>query len=508
MVGPRRSVPSRVVLAGGSVLLLVAWLLGCGSEEGGDVSARCPEGQVRFDGACIDDPREDVVSDASDVDEPPGEDAAEDLGGSDAAVDVNAPDAGDWQVAECLPGQSATTLRGRVTIPSGELPLPGVSVYIPSAPPAPIETGARCVRCIDGTGRMPLAETTTDTWGEFTLSPVPHGENIPLVVEVGNWRRQVVIPEVQPCQVLSLSPEVTRLPRHQDEGDIPQFAVTTGGWDAIECLLRKIGIDDREFTPESGGGRVHLFAGRSGTDRYAPHLNSGAPFTQAWVWWERLDNLRQYDIILHSCEGSTHGSDKSVAARQALMEFTELGGRVFLSHYHYYWLSAGPEEFRRVANWASTDSALDSRETGLIDTSFAKGGQLAQWMMETGTVPYGEFPIDQPRGSIRDIDETLATLWVWIEPTCNPLIASAFPFLCSPGGRAIQYFSFNTPVLSSVEDQCGRVVFSDIHVSAGDNSSPERPFPTGCTSQGLTPQEKALVFMLFDLSRCVASDKF
>ena len=103
----------------------------------------------------------------------------------------------------------------------------------------------------------------------------------------------------------------------------------------------------------------------------------------------------------------------------------------------------------------------------------------------------GDLPIFQPRFDAQ------------VGPTDKPSQA----WINDQGTADTMYFSFDTPVNASVDPStgqpkyCGRAVFSDLHVDGNPNTNDNPPPPAGCDSGDLSPQEKALEFMLFDLVR-------
>jgi hypothetical protein len=386
-------------------------------------------------------------------------------------------------------GGVVTRLTGKVFDPAGKVPLPNVDVFVPNKPLADYNDGPACDTCAMALSGAPVVRAKTATDGSFTLgdgsADVPVGTGIPLVIQVGRWRRQVTI-DVPACSDTAVTMDSTRLPRNQSEGHLPKIALTTGGADALECLLRKIGISDSEFTPESGSGRVNFFAGVDGTNKFNATLG-GASFTPVAPWWDDVNNLRKYDMILHSCEGTENPTNKSTAARTALQQYADAGGRVFASHWHNYWFEHGPAPWPTIANFHhQADLAIPF--TATIDTSFDRGMQMATWLMNVGgSTTFGQLVI---RGAQHTID-TVGTGRQWI-------------YSASP--QSVQYLDATTPFQGAA---CGRVVLSDIHVSQGgsssteDDSDPNLAYPDGCRTMDLSPQEKALEFMIFDLSSCV-----
>lgn len=70
-----------------------------------------------------------------------------------------------------------------------------------------------------------------------------------------------------------------------------------------------------------------------------------------------------------------------------------------------------------------------------------------------------------------------------------------------PGSpTAVLHYTFNTPWATTSANQCGRVLFSDFHVSIGNTGT--ATFRNHCTGS-LTNQEKVLAFFLFDLTSCI-----
>jgi len=64
--------------------------------------------------------------------------------------------------------------------------------------------------------------------------------------------------------------------------------------------------------------------------------------------------------------------------------------------------------------------------------------------------------------------------------------------------NAALYYGFPTPVGGPA---CGRMVFTDVHLASGSGDSGKEDFPS-CSAE-LSPQQKALAFLIFDLANCV-----
>jgi hypothetical protein len=401
-----------------------------------------------------------------------------------------------------------TSVSGTVYDPAGAVPLHDAFVYSPTTPLNAIPSGASCDHCAGQVSGSPAATARSDALGHFQLTNVRPGTNIPLVIQIGKWRRESSIPTVAACvDNVITDASLTRLPRTQSEGNIPKIAVATGRADALECFVRKLGIADSEFTTSAGSGRVNLFVGGDpapngagqGAVSFSPELGSAGFPPAATALWGTPAALMKYDAVVLSCEGSQLPTFKAPYLAN-VKAFADAGGRLVTGHLHYYWLRNG------VAPWPSTATYLDPQPdvpgpiSGIVDTTFSAGAAMADWLVGVGA--------STTRGTITmygvqtDVASVNAPTRSWLRVPSNP---------ASPISSVSQtMLTFDTPVEASAGAHCGRVAHVDLHVSSTDpaqngkdSSSPLVPFPTGCRSTVMTAQERALEFVFFKLGACI-----
>ncbi|MEJ7599855.1 MAG: hypothetical protein WKG01_18260 [Kofleriaceae bacterium] len=335
---------------------------------------------------------------------------------------------------------------------------------------------------------------------------MPVGQNIPIVITTGKWRRTVTIPSVAQCATTTVGATETNLPKDRAQGEIPRIAITTGDADTLECLIRKLGIADSEIGIENTDSRIHLYRG----DGVASFQAGGTAIPPAGPFWSTADSLKRYDIVFLSCEGSQMaerdrgGTDKTQAQLNAMKAYADLGGRVFASHWHNIWIGGNfqnnnsglaPSVWPSIGTGWGDQGNFDNTETDIIDEAGnPKGTAFANWMVNVGgSSVRGELPVTQARVTVDGIDTNKAERWVYTKGRGD------FP------NNKPQMFQFTTPNEAEPNQRCGKVVFTDMHVTG----TPEdfEPYPRNCDANGadlsLTEQEKALAFMFFDIAGCV-----
>ncbi len=366
-------------------------------------------------------------------------------------------------------GTNTTTLTGKVFAPNGKDPLYNVLVFVPNGELRPFDEGVTCETCEKSVSGDPIATALTDTQGRFELKDMPAGKDIPLVVQIGRFRRKITIPAVTACTENKATDGDVRLPKNSTEGDIPRIAIVTSTYDPTECILNQIGIDASEFTVPTGPGRVHIFHGSGNNIAGAP---AGTEL------WGNPANLKKYQLVALPC--SSYPSDS--ASVQNLFDYANVGGRMFVTDLSFPVISQGKGTWPSTGNYSTPGTFTNPAQ---IDTTFPKGKALADWLSAIGVTTTGSINLTDTYSRVGAI-QAPAQRWLY-------------------SGSNTQAYTFNTPTTVPEADQCGRVYYSSFHIGSGRSTT--GTFPSACKSQALTAQERVLEFMLFDLTSCVQSDQ-
>jgi len=374
-----------------------------------------------------------------------------------------------------------TTISGTVYDPrttASSLPLPNVLVYVTTGAVAALPSGVQCLTTSDPTGVVGFTYTAAD--GTFTIGNVPVSATYTVVIQAGKWRRQFS----ETVAAAPLTGLALHMPSDHTQGDIPMIAIATGSVDAFECVFRKMGIADTEFTDDNGSvnpaGHIHLYRGSSSP---GAAINASTPNESILMSSSSLMN--GYDVVMFPCQGNPNNQATPTGATN-LLNYANAGGRVFATHFSFAWLEpATPYNslFPPVANWVPDTPLPDGIAT--VNTGFTDGATLAQWLQNVGaSTTFGQVQLNTLKNDIGSV----------IPPT------QSWAKLNSNGDTMAM--TFNSPVGAPAAKQCGRVLFNDYHVF--NVASTGAIYPAECAaSTTMSPQEEMLEYALFDLSSFV-----
>jgi hypothetical protein len=490
-------------------------------------------------------------------------------------------DEDDCPLCAAVPACSGqpTRLTGRVIAPgqtdaltANHVRVPNAFVYIlrtndetdlpPIGTGLPTSNGLSCDRCEDQDLGPVLVGDVTDANGDFTLeSNIPIGQPFLLVTKVGKFRRaqRMTLPAEAECETTALPTAMssaggelagqgatdnpTRLPRSMTDGlavNIPRIAVTTGVIDAMECVFYKMGLASTEFGNFEAGTpthRVDLYRGASSGSPQGASINVSTPHDA--TLYNDITRLEKYDMVVSDCEGGNwdsgpnftqrgNGDDSSQGGK--VRQYVNRGGRLFLSHLSFTWLTGNGATVYNAATplatglgpvgtWQDNTFNTDTVGTGLVSSlpgrprTSPRIETFADWVSAESVLRVDQtFRITDPRSQNLTINAGTEE-FVFRSDAASETGVTGYN---GAGNGRVQQFSFNTPFGAPSDAACGRVAYSGFHVAAtsGQGTTPfaTQIFPAHCNSATLgnsgvlTAQEKILLFMLFDLGTCVGEE--
>jgi hypothetical protein len=480
-------------------------------------------------------------------------------GGKPDVCGSNVPCTGLCQQQVACDGGVPTTITGTVRaglqqpstswVPANTTPdpVPGVLVYIPSAPLAPFDADpnqprVQCQQCDADVSGSPLVSTKTDFDGTFTLTNVPvsassgASDQIPVVIQLGRWRREFFFTISNRCGNNAV-PDLN-MPSTSAQGDIPLTAISTGSYDPIECVLLKMGVAQSEFTSyatwqaemASGTtpkpGRVHIYTAASGSLTAQPGSTLAPQQDETVLMGSGTTGgvngtYMMYDQILLPCWGDAIAKNGAELAN--LGAYGDHGGHFFATHYSYTWLDGNQNSaLTSVANWDPKQNVniLPGNANGVnftgnvssqvpVTVPATNPGMFVKWLNFVGALSNsnppaggGATPPTNPTVSIiagrHDVDSVLPPSVNWINGV-DPAPSNG------TSTQMLLHFTFDMPIATpdaGSPTQCGHGIYSDFHVNSA-NLSTGTPFPRECNSTALDSQERIIEYMIWDLASCV-----
>lgn len=340
---------------------------------------------------------------------------------------------------------------GTVVTASADIPIAGALVYLSQKKPDPIPSGNFCDTCVPLEKTIP--QTTTKFDGSFELTANRLGAQY-LVIQKGQFRRVVAV-DVKLGSDVRMAKADTILPTQSNAatGDtVPSILVVDTNYDDIEDTLLHLGVSTIDKLPQA----------------------------QRLSFLKDPARLAKYQIIFLPCgtcatagPGSFSGPDDALdpTVKANLKDWVQKGGKLYVTDFEYSFINETWKDYVTFIPNRGCDSNAYNTPANIQDTG------LKEWLDGQNNKSF-----------------SFENAWIKIDRVNEVNVPDATGGTKKVTPKVWAYGNDNgknRPMTLSFEDACGRVLYSAYHTEG-----------TGSTTT-LLPQEKTLMYVLFEVATCL-----